>query len=70
MSYVNNMSYVKLFELRHESCKLYEYFYKLLNPNVSVCVCLGGVILPSSCWFSLNNSEMMKALTLAFWSIH
>ena len=42
MSYVNNMSYVKLFELRHESCKLYEYFYKLLNPNVSVCVCLGG----------------------------
>ena len=28
----------------------------------------GGVILPP-CWFSLNNSKMVKAVTLAFYSI-
>ena len=28
-----------------------------------------GVGLPSSCWFSLNNSETLKAVTLAFCSI-
>ena len=28
----------------------------------------GGVILPT-CWFSLNNSEKVKALTLAFCSV-
>ena len=29
-----------------------------------VCVCLGGNFTP--CWFSLNNSETVKAVTLAF----
>ena len=28
----------------------------------------GGVILPP-CWFSLNNSKTVKAVTLAFYSI-
>ena len=28
----------------------------------------GGVILPT-CWFSLNNSETVKAVTMAFYSI-
>ena len=31
MSYVNNMIYVKSYELRHELCKLYEHFYKSLK---------------------------------------
>ena len=31
MSYVNNMSYAKLHGLRHELCKLYEYFYESLK---------------------------------------
>ena len=31
MSYVNNMSFVKLYELRYELRKLYEYFYELLK---------------------------------------
>ena len=31
MSYVNNMSFVKLYELRYELPKLYEYFYELLK---------------------------------------
>ena len=39
--------------------------------RVCVCVCVcgggGGVILPR--WFSLNNSEMVKAVTLAFSNI-
>ena len=34
---------------------------------VSLCVCV-EIILPS-CWFSLNRSEMVKAVTLAFCSI-
>ena len=34
------------------------------NPNLGG----GGVILPT-CWFSLNNSETAKAVTLAFCSI-
>ena len=28
MSYVSYMSYVELYELRYELCKLYEYFYE------------------------------------------
>ena len=31
MSYVNNMSYVKQYELRYEFCKLYLYFYESLK---------------------------------------
>ena len=31
MSYGNNMSYVNKHELRHELCKLYEYFYESLK---------------------------------------
>ena len=39
-----------------------------LNPNL-VCVCVwGGGILPP-CWFSLNKSEIVKAVTLVFCSI-
>ena len=30
-SYVDNMIYVKLYELRHELCKLYEYFSEYLK---------------------------------------
>ena len=30
-SYINNVSYVKQYELRHELCKLYEYFYESLK---------------------------------------
>ena len=49
---------------------------------VCVCVCLGvrlcvekeraGVsnVSLSSCWFVLNNSEMVKAVTLALCSMH
>ena len=29
----------------------------------------GGVILTPLCWVSLNNSELIKAVTLAFCSI-
>ena len=29
----------------------------------------GGLILTSPCWFSLNNSERAKAVTLEFCSI-
>ena len=37
MSYVNNMSFVKLYELRYELRKLYEYFYELLrNMNLNL----------------------------------
>ena len=35
-----------------------------LNPNVD-----GGGIFRPTCWFSLNNSETVKAVTLAFRSI-
>ena len=35
------------------------------NPNLGG----GGGILPPPCWFSLNNSETVKAITLAFCSI-
>ena len=28
MSYVYNKSYVKLYELKHKLCKLYEHFYE------------------------------------------
>ena len=41
------------------------------NPNQGVCVCARegeGVILPP-CWFSLKNSETVKAETLVFCSI-
>ena len=31
MSYVNNMGYVKLYDLRHELCKVYGYFYESLK---------------------------------------
>ena len=31
MSYVNSMSYEKLYELRHQLCKLFEYFYQSLK---------------------------------------
>ena len=31
LSYVNNMIYVKLYELRHELCKLYKYFYESIK---------------------------------------
>ena len=31
MIYVNKMSHVKLYELRHDLCKLYEYFYESLK---------------------------------------
>ena len=38
-------------------------FSQILNPN------LGGrwVLLPPPGWFSLNNSEIVKAVTLAFY---
>ena len=39
----------------------------LFNPNLEVCVCVGGVnCCPPPCWFSLNNSKMVKAVMLAF----
>ena len=38
-----------------------------LNSNLCVCVCV-QIIFPS-CWFSLNRSETVKAVTLAFCSI-
>ena len=42
-----------------------------LNPNQGVCVCGGGgvILTPSPCWFSLNNLETVKAVTLAFCNI-
>ena len=36
----------------------------ILNPNLGG----GGLILPP-CWFSLNSSEMVKGVTLAFFNI-
>ena len=52
--------------------------YKVLKVNLGVCVCVcvreegvgwvRGKFYPS-CWFSLNNSETVKAVTLAFYSI-
>ena len=38
--------------------------HPIFNTNMG-----GGVILPPSSWFSLNNSKTVKAVTLAFWSI-
>ena len=37
---------------------------KAFNPNLGGGG--GGVVLPPPCWFSLNNSETVKATTLAF----
>ena len=31
MSYVNNKSYVKLYDVLHKLCKLYEHFYEPLK---------------------------------------
>ena len=42
-----------------------ENFARNINPNLGED---GGLILPP-CLFSLNNSETVKAVTLAFWSI-
>ena len=40
-----------------------------LNPNLGG-VCGGGdSFTPSPCWYFLNNSETVKAITLAFCSI-
>ena len=36
------------------------------NPNLGVCVGEGGGIYPRPCWFSLSNSETVKAVTLEF----
>ena len=42
----------------------------LFNPNLEVCVCVGGgggvIAAPPTCWFSLNNSKTVKAVMLAF----
>ena len=38
----------------------------LLNPNLGG---KGGNPPPTPCWFSLNKSETVKAVTLAFCSI-
>ena len=40
--------------------------FKIINPNLDGG---GGNFTPTTCWFSLNNSEMVKATTLAFCSI-
>ena len=40
--------------------------FKIINPNLGGG---GGNFTPTTCWFSLNNSEMVKATTLAFCSI-
>ena len=34
MSYVSYMSYVKLHKWRHDSCKLYKYFYESIFHNI------------------------------------
>ena len=39
-------------------------FHMPVNPNLGG----GGIILPP-CWYSFNDSETVKAITLAFWNI-
>ena len=34
MSYVNNKSYVKLYDVLHKLCKLYEHFKNHLKENI------------------------------------
>ena len=40
--------------------RLKSYIHSFINPNLGG----GGVILPSPCWFSINNSEIVKAATM------
>ena len=46
-----------------------KYFYKKKKCINIICVSVCVQILPSPCWFFLNNSKTVKAVPLAFYSI-